>query len=195
MSKRILIIQGHPDAAKARFCRVLAERYMRGARHAGHEIRSIDVQDLEFPFLRTKNDFEERTAPPVIQAAQRDVVWANHVVIIYPLWLGDVPAILKAFLEQLFRPGFAFKPALKAGLPEKLLNGRSARIVVTMGMPAVFYRWYFGAHGLKNLKRNILGFCGFSPIAESVIGTIENKNGAGRERWLRKMESFGQAGV
>jgi putative NADPH-quinone reductase len=80
-------------------------------------------------------------------------------VIVYPLWLGTMPALLKGFLEQAFRPGFAFDTKPK-GLWNRRLKGGSARIVVTMGMPAFFYRVYYRAHSLKSLKRNILEFCG-----------------------------------
>ena len=58
-------------------------------------------------------------------------------------------------------------------LPKKLLGGRSARLVVTMGMPALVYRWYFRAHSIKALERNILGFVGIAPIDETLIGSIE----------------------
>ena len=64
-------------------------------------------------------------------------------------------------------PGFAFayRPS---GFPQKNLGGRSARIVVTMGMPAFVYRWYFRAHAVKNLKRNILGFVGYAPVRDTI---------------------------
>ncbi|MBY0511462.1 MAG: NAD(P)H-dependent oxidoreductase [Rhodospirillaceae bacterium] len=194
VTKKITIIQGHPDPDPARFGRALAEHYRRSARQAGHDVRTIDVATIDFPWLRTKDDFENASAPPAILRAQQDIARADHVVLIYPLWLGDVPALLKAFFEQVFRPGFAFK-ADGPGLPRKLLKGKSARIVVTMGMPAFFYRWYFGAHGLKNLKRNILRFSGFAPIAQDIIGMIEGKSGASRDSWLRRMENYGRRGV
>ena len=41
------------------------------------------------------------------------------------------------------------------------MSGKSARIVVTMGMPGFWYRWYFRAHSLRSLQRNILKFVGF----------------------------------
>ncbi|HSF48541.1 MAG TPA: NAD(P)H-dependent oxidoreductase, partial [Burkholderiales bacterium] len=76
----------------------------------------------------------------------------------------------------------------------KLLAGKSARVVVTMGMPAFVYRWYFGAHSLKSLERNILGFCGIGPIKESLIGMIEAPNSARRQKWLAKMRQLGRDG-
>jgi putative NADPH-quinone reductase len=79
-------------------------------------------------------------------------------------------------------------------MPVGLLKGRSARIVVTMGMPAFIYRWFFGAHSLKSLERNILKFVGVKPIRESLVGLVGVKDDRGRKRWLAKMESLGRAG-
>ncbi len=136
----------------------------KGAEDGGHEVKRIDVAQLEFPILRTKDDFEKGVAPDAIKQAQATISWADHLVILYPLWLGSMPALLKAFLEQVLRPGFAFEYQKSGGIAKKLLTGRSARIVVTMGMPAFVYRWVFFAHSLKSLRRNTLWFCGIGPI-------------------------------
>jgi len=101
-----------------------------------------------------------------------------------------MPALLKAFLEHIFRPGFAFQYRVK-GFPRKLLKGKTARIVITMGMPAFLYRWYFRAHSLKSLKRNILRFCGIGPIQESLFGMVEATTEATRQKWLAKMRKYG----
>ena len=92
---------------------------------------------------------------------------SQHLVLLFPLWLGSMPALMKAFLEQAFRPGFAFKPKLDSLRPG-LLTGKSTRIVATMGMPALAYRWYFPAHSLKSLERNILRFSGIGPIRDTL---------------------------
>jgi putative NADPH-quinone reductase len=105
-----------------------------------------------------------------------------------------MPALLKGFLEQTFRPGFAIGQATKGDRRGGLLRGKSARIVVTMGMPALVYRWFYGAHGLKSLERNVLRFAGIAPIRESLIGMIEAGDGRRRARWLDKMRAFGRAG-
>lgn len=195
MTKRIAIIQGHPDPSRERFCRALAAAYARGATAVGHTIEIIEVADLSIPFLRTKTEFEHGEAPADVRRAQTIIRAADHLVLIFPLWLGDVPAMLKAFIEQTFRPGFAYGGDMQRGRFHRLLNGKSARVIVTMGMPAFIYRLYFGAHGLKNLRRNILKFCGVSPVRESLIGLIEGRNPKTRQRWLAKAESLGRAGV
>ena len=190
MTRRIAIIQGHPDAAAAHLCHALADAYRDGAVAAGHHVREIRVADLSFPLIRSKHDFEHGERPACIVQAQHEIHDAQHLLLVYPLWLGTMPALLKGFLEQVFRYDFAFEPQAN-GRFEKRLTGRSARIVVTMGMPALAYRWYFRAHGLKNLERNILKFAGISPVRESLFGMIENASAARRARWLDAMRELG----
>jgi len=191
VSKRILIIDGHPDALAERYLHALSKAYCDGAHAGGHEVRSIIVSELDFSLLRTSHDFQEGVPTESIGKCQELVSWAEHVVILFPLWLGGMPALLKGFLEQVLRPAFAFR-ADSHGWPKKLLKGRSARVIITMGMPAALYRWYFGAHGLKSLRRNILHFCGFSPIRESLIGAVEDIGAKGRGIWLAKIQKLGR---
>lgn len=192
MIKRILIIQGHPDAGAAHFCHALAMAYADGARAAGHSVQTLDVAKLDFPLLRSKAEWEGGPLPPALKPAQEAIQWAEHMVFFFPLWLGGMPALLKGFLEQVARPGFALSAMDGKGLPKKLLTGRSARLVVTMGMPAVVYRWVFRAHSLKALERNILGFVGIAPIHETLVGMVEGEP-RDRARWLKKLEQLGLA--
>jgi putative NADPH-quinone reductase len=202
MGKCIVIIQGHPDTQTRHFGHALALAYAEGAQSGGHEVRFIPVAELDFPMLRTKEDWETGAPPDSILKSQQMIRWADHLLIIYPLWMGFMPAILKAFLEQTFRPGFALslpqsgaepsapRVASKRTMPKRLLTGKSARIVVTMGMPALVYRWYFRAHSLKGLQRNILGFAGIKPVKTSVIGGVEESD-ADRQKWLAEMREHG----
>ncbi len=195
MAKRILIIQGHPDAQARHFGHALADEYAKGAEDGGHEVKRIEVAQLELPFLRTKEDFESGSPPDAAKQAQEAISWATHLVILYPLWLGSMPALLKAFFEQLFRPGFAFEYGEEKRFPKKRLAGKSARIVVTMGMPAFIYRWVFCAHSLKSLKRNILAFSGISPVRTTLIGNVEGMTDKQRMGWLDEMRGLGMLGT
>jgi putative NADPH-quinone reductase len=191
MAQRITIIQGHPDPAGGHLCHALADAYAAGAAEAGHEARRLEVALLDLPLLRSKAAFEHDAAPPAARDAQAAIAWAQHLVIVYPLWLGTMPALLKGFLEQTFRPGFAFETDPK-GSWSKRLGGRSARIVITMGMPALAYRWYFGAHSLKSLEHNILGFCGIRPLRASLLGSVEAASERQRRRWLATLRAHGR---
>lgn len=193
MAHRIAVIQGHPDPAGGHLCHALADAYRVGAESSGNEVRTIDVAQLDFPLIRSKEEFEHGSRPAVITEAQ-DTIWnSEHLLIIYPLWLGTMPALLKAFFEQVFRYDFAFEP-LKNGRFKSRLKGRSARVVVTMGMPALAYRWFFRAHSLKSLERNVLKFAGITPVRESLFGMVDQASHERRQRWLEQMRKLGAAG-
>ncbi|MDL5034592.1 NAD(P)H-dependent oxidoreductase [Pelomonas sp. APW6] len=189
---RILILQGHPDAGAPHLCHALAEAYAAGAREAGHELRQLDVARLDFPLLRSQQDWEHGTLPEGLRQAQDDIAWAQHLLIVFPLWLGEMPALLKGFLEQVARPGFAFKAEGGNPFGRKGLQGRSARVLVTMGMPALVYRYYFRAHSLKSLERNILGFVGIAPIHETLIGMVGQMSAAQAQAHQEKLRRLGQ---
>jgi putative NADPH-quinone reductase len=190
-TRRILILQGHPDGTARHLGHALAEAYAEGARTHGHEVRTLTVADLDFPLLRSQADWNDGPVPPALAGAQEAIAWSQHLVLFFPLWLGDMPALVKAFLEQVARPGFAIGKQRKGGMATKLLKGRSARVVVTMGMPALVYRWYFRAHSLKALERNILGFVGFAPVHETLIGQVQGMSAGDAQAWFEKMRRLG----
>ncbi|HRQ59019.1 MAG TPA: NAD(P)H-dependent oxidoreductase [Azoarcus taiwanensis] len=192
MGKRILVIQGHPDPAEPHLCHALAENYRAGAEAAGHEVRTTDVAHLDFPLLRSQKEWERSPLPDGLEQAQKDIAWAEHLVLVFPLWMGDMPALLKGFLEQVARPGFAFHREGDSVLAHKGLTGRSARVIVTMGMPALIYRYYFRAHSVRSLERNILGFVGIAPVRETLIGQVDNLDETGRERWFSRLQALGR---
>ncbi|MGQ0509789.1 MAG: NAD(P)H-dependent oxidoreductase [Betaproteobacteria bacterium] len=190
----IVLIQGHPEAGGGRFCHALAAAYAEGAEAAGHSVRKIDVAELSFPLLRSQREWSTGEVPPDIAQAQESIRWAQHIVILYPMWLGEMPALLKGFLEQVLRPGFGTSAVEDGQHWTRLLTGRSARIVVTMGMPALAYRLWFGAHSLRSLKRNVLAFCGIGPLRDTLIGNVEGCGAAARGRWLEKLRALGREG-
>lgn len=192
MAKTILILNGHPDPSPERFAAALAKAYAEGAASKGHEIRTIHVGALDFPLIRSAAEFVSPPAQTDIVAAQEAIAWAKHLVVIHPLWLGSAPALLKGFFEQVFRYGFAL-PLEAHGFPRGLLAGRTARVIVTMGMPAFIYRIMFGAHGVRALERSVLAISGIKPVRHTLIGSVEG-SAAKREQWLARVKALGAEG-
>src|ERR1043165_5687274 len=129
MTRRILIIQGHPDPRGGHFGHALADAYAKAAAAAGHTVQRLEVAQLDFAMLRDQADWEG-PPPAALGQSQAMIAWAEHIVLVFPLWLGTMPALLKAFLEQVLRPGFAL---IYEGhrFPQRGLTGKSARVVVT----------------------------------------------------------------
>lgn len=189
---RIALIIGHPG--KTRFSHALAQAYQEGATSAGHEVRVLNLSEMAFDPILHEGYEGDQPIEPDIQTAQDAITWAEHLVIVYPIWGGTMPALLKGFIERAFLPGFAYGSG-RNGKPRKLLSGRSARLIITMGAPAFWYRWVMGAHGVKVLKHHILKFCGITPVRTTYFGLIGTASEAKRKQWLEQVRAHGINGA
>ena len=185
----VCIIQGHPDATKPHFCHALADAYAEGAAEAGHTVSKIELAALDIPILTNPDAF--KSAPPAsIVETQQILAAADHLLIIYPLWLGTMPALVKAYFEQVSCGNFLIEQ-VSQGWPKQKMKGKSAHVVVTMGMPALAYNMLFGAHGVRGFESGILGMAGIGPIRETLLGAVDG-GPEKREGWLKRMRSNGR---
>lgn len=190
MNRRILVILGHPSEKS--FCGALAESYLEGAREAGHETRLLALNRLRFdPILRQGYTAGQELEPDLLEA-QESVRWAQHLVFVYPLWWGGMPALLKGFFERVFLPGFAFRYREGSPFWDRLLVGRSAHVLVTMDTPPWFLRWVYHRTGHRQIQRDILGFSGIKPVRISDFGPMRGASRRSRERWLGEARTYGR---
>ena len=190
MSKRMLVILGHADGDS--YCAALAQTYAAAARAAGNEVRLLRLGELDFdPVLRHGYRVIQPLEPD-LQAAQQAISWAEHLVWVYPIWWGALPALLKGFIDRVFLPGFAFKYRKKSPLPEKLLTGKTARIMITMDAPGWYYRWFNRAPGLRLLKFATLEFCGIKPVRYSLFGMVRHAPEKRLQKYIEEARRIGQ---
>ena len=170
--KNILLINGNPDPSPEKLTSALTKAYREGAEDSGCTVRQIDVGGISFPWLHNAEEFASEAADKPIIEAQDAFLAAEHVVFAYPLWLGSAPALLKAYMEQVGRGEFLLGKG-EGRFPHGRLKGRSARVIVTMGMPTLLYRTLYGGHGVKAFNRSILGIAGIKPVATTLFGGSE----------------------
>ncbi len=190
MSKKILIINGHPN--KEALNAGLASAYRKGAEAAGAEVQEIVVADLDFnPNLQygyqKRIDWE-----PDLVAAWDKIQWAEHLVWVHPVWWGGLPAITKGFIDRLFLPGLAFRYRKDSVWWDKLLKGRSAHIITTLDQPGWYYWLFFGRPSVNQLKKSTLEFCGVQPVKVTYIGIVKTADETTRAGWIQKVESLGR---
>lgn len=172
--RHVLVLNGNPDPGPERLTHALARAYQEGAEESGCVVRHINVGDLDFPVLRDAGQFEIEPSEKSIIDAHAAFLMADHIAILYPLWLGGPPALLKAYMEQVARNNFLLGKSAR-GFPSGRLKGRSARVIVTMGMPALIYRLWYGAHGVKAFNRSILNLGGIRPVSTTLFGGVGPK--------------------
>jgi len=193
MSKSICIVDGHPDPAGGHFVNALADAYATGAQAGGHKISRIEIGKLALTFLSNAEAFACDPGPDIVAERQK-MAEADHVVMIYPLWMGTMPAALKAFIELAACGGFFLDTGGDSSAwPAQKMKGKSARLIVTMGMPSAAYRLIFGGHSVKGVEQGILKISGFGPVRHTILGGV---GGAAkiRAKMLTKIEAMGEAG-
>jgi putative NADPH-quinone reductase len=192
MKKNILVILGHPDSDS--FCGALVNAYTDGAKATGADIRVLKLGELSFDPVLWKGYNKIQELEPDLVRASELIQWSNHIVFVYPNWWGAMPALMKGFFDRVFLPGFAFKYKGKS-LPEKLLSGRTAHLIVTMDTPPWYYRWIYRRPGHNEMKRTILEFCGIKVEKITELGIVRDSLPQKREKWISKVKQLGAAAI
>ena len=167
---KILIILGHPR--KDSYCGALAKEYIRGTQEAGASIKKLILTDLQFEMNVNISSPQHQYMEPDLLKAKEKILWADHLVFIYPTWWGNMPALLKGFLDRVFVPGFAFRE-IQYDTYDKLLSSKTAQLIVTMDKPRWVYRFIDKAPGTNSLVRSTLKFCGVSPVRILHLGFVK----------------------
>lgn len=190
MKKKILIINGHPD--KQSFCSELAKQYKQGADSTGAECKLINLTDLKFN-ANLESGYRKRThLEPDLLMMQQEILNAEHLVFVYPNWWGTYPALLKGFLDRTLLPGFAFSYRENSIMINRLLKGRSARLIVTMDSPGWYYSLFLKSPGHNSMKKGVLEFCGIKPVKITSFSPVRQSTDQKRKNWLSIAEELGK---
>jgi putative NADPH-quinone reductase len=189
MSK-IMIVVGHSE--RTTFCEALGRAYAKGAAEAGHVARLFVLAEMDFDPILRHGYRKEQPLEPDLRAAYEALAWCDHLVIVFPLWCGDMPAILKGFIERILQPDLIARQGSEHAMNWHIFSNKTARIVMTMAMPVSIYRWFYRGHALKLLTRNILHFIGIKPVRHTLYGMVATSKPEQRERWLDEMRNLGQ---
>ncbi len=188
--KKVLIINGHPDKESFNFA--LAEAYRKGAEESGTEIKEINIRELNFnPNLQFGYRQRMELEPDLLEA-QSKIKWADHLVWIYPVWWGSVPALMKGFLDRVLLPGFAYNKRENSLWWDKCLTGKTARIICTLDQPAWYYRLFNGSPSHTMMKNLTLNFVGIKKVRITTIGPIRLSKEKYRAKWLQRVKGLGQ---
>lgn len=156
-------------------CGYLATRYEEGAREAGHEVKRVNLGELQFDPILHKGYKEIQALEPDLLQLQNDFRWADHITVVYPNWWSTMPALLKGLLDRMFLPGFAFRMRKGSllGLWDKLLKGRTGRLIVTMDNPPLLDRLFMGDY-THDIRKGVFWFSGIWPTRVTAVGKIKN---------------------
>jgi putative NADPH-quinone reductase len=185
VKKNIVVIVGHPDSNS--YCASLAESYVKEATEKGHEIKLFKLGDANFDPILHHGYNQRQELEPDLVVIREAILWSSHLVIVYPIWWGSIPALLKGFFDRAFLPGYAFRYRKDSVWWDKLLAGRSAHLIVTMDTPPWYYRWIYKMPGHNQMKITILEWCGIKPIKITSFGPVRGSSLEQRDKWRQKI--------
>ncbi len=192
-----LIVINHPYQGS--YCRAVLDATIRGLHRAGHDVDVIDLDFDRFSPIMTTQDLAafvqapkvgpaiiERLSPEVQGYAKR-LKWADHLIMIFPIWWELMPAQTKGFIDRVIFPGVAYEYE-KYGM-KSLLKLQQVTMITTMNTPRPAYRWLFGDAISRALLRGTFWKIGIRKRHWLNLTRVKQVPQAKRERWLQKIEN------
>lgn len=191
MTKRILILNGHP--AESSLSKTFGLEYAKAAKQAGHQVKVVNIHDMDFD-----SDFgfggyrETKPLEADLEILLSDLEWSEHLVLLSPMWWGGVPAKLKGLFDRALLPGRTFDTRHKRGaFPAPMLEGRTARVILTSDTVDWFFKWVYHGALWMQLKHQILGFIGFRPAKLTHFFNASHPAKDQVEKWSMKVRKLG----
>lgn len=184
-SLRIYLLLAHPD--RDSFNGALADAYESEARLSGHEVRRQNLGDLQFDPILHHGYHTLQPLEPDLETAHQNILWCNHWVIVYPIWWGSVPALLKGFFDRALYSGFAYRYHQQDPLWDQLLKGRSARIITTSDAPNLWTLVAYHNSDLGTVKHATFGFCGIRPVRTLRFDRLKDTTPVQRQGYLDRV--------
>ena len=179
---RVLVVLGHQSPGS--FCHAIAQAAVETLLAAGHEAICHDLYQEHFdPLLPPEEIPKDTRLDPAIQTHCDEVRAAHGFVVVHPNWWAQPPAILKGWIDRVFRQGVAYEFG-EGGAVIGHLKGKTAVVFTASNTPRDVELSLFG-DPLDNLWKNcIFGFCGventyrrnFEPV---IVSSVEQ-----RREWL-----------
>ncbi len=182
--KKVLVINANPKGQS--LCQSLADQYTHIA-SSEHEVRQVNISEMSFEMSLDQGYDTVATLEPDLLHFQQSVTWAEHIVIVAPVWWGTIPAKFKGAIDRVFLPNFAFKYVTGKAYPKKLLSGRSSELIITMDTPPLYYKYVKGNAIYKQLKMSILDFSGIKNRSTTYFGPVISSTDDKRKQWIDKV--------
>lgn len=182
-----LVILAHPG--KKSFNYAIAGTVVATLKNNGHDVVFHDLYEEKFEPLLSYAEIKINSASdPIVRQYCQEISGADGIIIIHPNWWGQLPAVLKGWIDRVFRAGVAYafsEGDSGEGVPVGLLKVKAALIFNTSDTPAERERNVFG-DPLETIWRNcIFGFCGVKNFYRKMYGVIVSSTPEQREQWLQ----------
>jgi len=188
----ISIILGHPNPLS--FSHAIAQTALHILKGLGH---TIFYHDLYAEVFDPNLPFDELDENAELSADIRnyceELRSSNGIIVVHPNWWGQPPAIVKGWVDRVFRPGIAYKfleGDKGEGVPLGLLKANAALVLNTSNTPSERELKVFG-DPLETLWKNcIFTLCGIENVFRRNFGVVITSSEKRRKIWLEEVKQI-----
>jgi putative NADPH-quinone reductase len=186
---RLLVVHAHPCPES--FGTALFRTVLETAEGAGHVVRALDLYAEGFDPVMSPDERrtygDEASVDPVLEWHIAHLRWAEGIVFVYPTWWYSQPAMLKGWLDRVWRTGVAFHLGPR-GLTPALTDIRILGVVTTLGSSRWLWSIVMGSPGRKVILRGLRACTGLRTRTFWLgLHNIDTASPAKRERFLAQV--------
>jgi len=188
---KTLVIYTHPNHNS--LCYAFLQEVLRGCEENPNieEVQVLDLYQEKFDPVLVFNEEKRRRdmhADPELARHREQLLWADKIVLVYPIWWGRPPAMLLGYIDKMFASGFGYKDT-GGLLPEGLLRGKSAVCISAMKGPTFYpLLWLNNAHKVL-MRRALFSYVGIKPTKFFEFGNMESPRG-NHQKKLQKVYQY-----
>ena len=184
--KKIFVIVCNPKQHSEK--ELYVQTYIEEAQKNGNEVRTVNLYDLDIDYLRANGDKIDNSLTPELRQAQDNVVWADQLVFVYPIWWLAIPALLKSFIERVFVEGVVSHEG-KMG-PKPLMKGKTAVIMQSYSMPYFYMKYFCHDVVMKWWKVVLTNWCGPKIVKRFDFDLIDSVSEKRKQKWVNDVKKF-----
>lgn len=194
---KTLIIYNHPHEGS--FCSAIREAVHSGLKKGGHPCKVINLDKDQFdPVMRGKDlkafvmagrmgEEGLEGVDPIVLRYMKKLHWAEHIVMIFPVWWMTMPAMMKGFVDKVIFPGVAYK--MEDGkLVSTLSDLRQVTVISTMNTPSDIYKDLFGNSLEGSLIKGTFNQIGIHDVRWISLNMVKQSGDERRWLWLDEIE-------
>lgn len=187
----ITIVYAHPYDGS--FNHAILER-VAATLEKKHSVDIIDLYKDGFDPIIKKEELavysEGKYFDENVKKYQEKLNKTEHLMLIFPIWWTEAPAIMKGFFEKVLLKSWAYLSS-EGKFPEGLLTHISgATVITTMSGPGFYYNLIVGNPLKGSVVKGTLKFCGIKKVKVIKVPSVTTAGNEKRGKWLDKIEKY-----
>ncbi len=185
---KAIVIVAHPD--KKSFNHVIAETAAEALHEMDYSVIFHDLYSEKFDALLPSHEILKsgKLDSKIIKYCD-ELISADGIIFVHPNWWGQPPAILKGYIDRVFRPGIAYEfeeGDSGEGIPIGLLKGKTGLVFNTSNTLQEREISFFGDPLDLIWKKCLFEFCGITHYQRKMFNVIVTSTLEQRQKWLEE---------